>query len=93
MRGVLEIACILKVVEGLRQDQVTLKVRLLGQLKELKRALDDIFELQERVVVDESEIASLRVQIDRKCAEKLELKHKVRCFEKDMERREVTLKS
>jgi len=48
----------LEVMEGLRQDKVALEVRLLGPLEELKKALDDISELQ-RVASDESEIASL----------------------------------
>ena len=47
------------------------------RLEELKKGLDDISELQERVTSDKSEIASLRVQIDRECAEKLKLKNKV----------------
>ena len=49
----------LEVMEGLRRDKAALEVRLLGQLEKLKKALDDISELQERVTSDESEIASL----------------------------------
>ena len=49
--------------------------------------LDDISELQENAASNESEIASLGTQIDRECAKTLQLKHKVRCLEKDLERR------
>ena len=58
----------LEVIEGLRQDKAALKVRLLGQLEEQKKASDDIFELQERVDSGELEITSLRVQINQECA-------------------------
>ena len=54
----------LEVMEGLRWDKAVLDVRLLGRLEKLKKTLDDISKLQERVASDESEIASLRVQID-----------------------------
>ena len=39
--------------------------------------MDDISELQEKAASDESEIASLRAQIDRECIERLELRNKV----------------
>ena len=48
--------------------------------------MDDVIELHERVTLDESEISSLRVQIDRECIKRLELRHKVWCLEKDLER-------
>ena len=44
----------------MKQDKASPKVRLMGRLEELKKALDDISELQERFASDESEIASLR---------------------------------
>ena len=62
-------------------------------LKKLKKMLDDTSVLQERVASDELEIASLRAQIDREYAERLELKHKIRRLEKDLERREYNVKS
>ena len=82
----------LEVMEGLRPDKAALEVRLLGQLEELKKVLDDISELHERVASDKSEIASLRAQIDWECFEKLELKHKIRRLEKDLERCEGDIK-
>ena len=50
--------------------------------------LDDISEQQKMLASDESEITSLQAQIDWECTEKLELRHKVRYLEKDLERRE-----
>jgi len=35
----------LEVMEGLRHDKAALKIRLMGQLEELKKSLDDISEL------------------------------------------------
>ena len=81
----LKLRNMLEMMERLRRDKVALKVRLPGRLEELKKVLNDTSEQQKRVASDESEIALLRVQIDQECAEKLELKHKVRCLEKDME--------
>jgi len=46
---------------------------------------DEMSELHERVTLAQSEISSLREQIDKERAEKLELKHKVRILEKDLE--------
>ena len=80
----LESADKLEAIKELRNDKMALKVRLLGQLEKLKKALNDISRLQERVTSDDSEIASLRAQIDRECAEKLELKHKIHKLEKDL---------
>jgi len=71
----LKSAGMLKAMEGLRNYKTTLEVRLLRWLEELKKALDDT-SLQE-VASDQSEIASLRAQIDRECVKKLELKHKI----------------
>ena len=58
-------------MEELRKDTAALEVRLLMQLEELKKAFDDIFRLQERVISDQSEIASLRAQIIREHTKRL----------------------
>jgi len=67
----------LEAMEELRKDKTSLKVRLLRRLEKLKKAFDDISSLQERVASDQSEITSLRAQIDREHAENMELKHKI----------------
>jgi len=73
------------IVEGLRKEKTDLKEMLLRRLEELKQALDDISPLEERVPSDRSEIAALRDQIDQVRAEKLDLRHKVRILEKNLE--------
>ena len=82
----------LEAMDGLKREKVVPKVRLLSRLEELKKALDEICVLQERVVSAQSEISSLREQINWERAEKLELKHKVQILKKDMERREDDMK-
>ena len=54
----------LKEMKKLRNEKIDLEVRLLGRLEELKKALDDISELQE-VASNQSEIATLWEVIDR----------------------------
>ena len=66
-----------------------LEVRLLGRLEELKKVIDDILELQEKVASNQSKIARLPEVIDQQCTEKLELRHQVRLLERDLKRCEA----
>jgi len=47
-------------MEELRKVKMAMEVRLLRRLEELKKALDDVSRLQEKVTSDQSKIASLR---------------------------------
>ena len=84
----LKSAGMLEEMEEMRKGKTILEVRLLRRLEELKKAFDDISRLQERVASDQSEIASLRAQINQECAEKMERKHKIQRLKNDLERRE-----
>jgi len=55
-----------------------LEVRLLSRLEELQETWDEMSELQEVAASTQSKISSLREEIDKERAKKLELKHKVR---------------
>ena len=84
----LKSARMLEAMKESRNDKTVLEMRLLRRLEKLKKAFDDIYSLQKKVASYQSEIASLRAQIYQKCVEKLELKHRIRMLEKDLECRE-----
>ena len=67
----------LEVVKRLRQDKAALEVRLLGRLEELKKALDDMYIRAAGEGQTSQRFLCFWVQINRECAEKLELKHKI----------------
>ena len=54
--------------------------------------INDISELQEKVTSNQLKIATLREVIDREYVKKLELRHKVRLLERDLERQEADVK-
>ena len=87
----LKSADMLEEMKKLRNEKLNLEVRLLGQLKELKKALDDISELEKKIASNQSEIATLRKVNDREHAEKLELRHQVQ-LERDLEHCEADIK-
>jgi len=75
--GVLQKRCeLLEVSAGLR-EKLDLKVRLLSRLDELQMTWE-VSDLQGKIASTESEVSSLREQIDKDSAEKLTRKHKVR---------------
>ena len=82
----LKSADMLEEVKNLRNKKLDMEVWLLGRLKKLKKALDDVSELQEKVTFNQLEIATLREVIDQERAEKLELRHHVQLLERDLER-------
>jgi len=79
-----------EVVEGLKEN-TDLEVRLLGRVEELKQDSDDISKVQDDAKSHRSEIVMLRTQIYQERAEKLDLMHKVRGLEKDLERRKCKI--
>jgi len=78
-------------VEGFKKENTDLELRLLGRFEELKQALDDISKVQDDAASHRSEIVMLRAQIDQERPEKLDLMHKVRVLEKDLEHRECEI--
>ena len=71
----------LGVMAELRREKMDLEVRLLNRLEELQKTWDEMSELQEVAASTQSKISSLREEIDKERAKKLELKHKVRLLE------------
>ena len=67
----LKSADMLEEVKNLRNKKLDMEVRLPGRLKKLKKALDDVSELQEKVTSNQLEIATLREVIDQERGEKL----------------------
>ena len=55
----------------MRKKKVELEEKLLSRLLELQKALKEVSDLQEKMDSAQSEILSLRAQIDRGCSEKL----------------------
>ena len=64
----------------------------MGQLEELKKALDDISELHEKIASNKLEIATFQEVINWECVEKLELRRHVRLLERDLECQEADVK-
>jgi len=63
------------------REELDLEERLQSWLVELQKAWE-VSDLQGKVVSAQSEVSSLREQIDKECAEKLTLKHEVPCVKK-----------
>ena len=82
----------LEEIKKLRNEKHDLKVRFPGHLEELKKALDDNSELQEKVTSNQLEIATLREVIDREYAEKLDIRLQVRLLKSDLESQEADVK-
>ena len=79
-------------MKKLKNEKLDLEVRILGWLEELRKALDDISELKEKITFDQLEITTFWEVIDQKCAEKLELRHQVWILGRDLEHWEANVK-
>ena len=88
----LKSADMLEEMKKLRNGKLELDLRLLGWLEELKKALNDISESQEKIASNQLEIATLREVIDRGRVEKLEPRRHVRLLERDLECQEADVK-
>ena len=79
---------LLKVSSSLRKDKVELEEKLLSQLLELQKALEEVSDLQEKMDFAQSEILSLREQIDKSCSEKPALECELRAIRSSLEGRD-----
>ena len=65
-----------------------LEEKLLGRLLELQKALEEVSDLQEKMDSAQSEILSLRKQIDKGCSTKLGLERELRAIRSSLEGRD-----